>query len=100
MVDGQDHTGANKAINRLVFGGHYGKKYFSQGYTREDNVYVFELQLWEPKVNTLWQVFGKGNQESYEQFSLKNKTQNTGAACCGAIRGHQLGAKDLLAPTS
>jgi hypothetical protein len=45
-----------------------GKKYFSQGYLREDKVYVFELQLWEPEVKTLWQISGKDNQESYEIF--------------------------------
>lgn len=30
-----------------------GKKYFSQGYLREDKVYVFELQLWEPEEKTV-----------------------------------------------
>lgn len=29
---------------------------------------MFELQLWEPEVKTLWQISGKDNQESYETF--------------------------------
>ena len=31
---------------------------------------------------------------------IPNVCRIAGAACCGAIRGHQLGAKDLLTPTS
>ena len=31
---------------------------------------------------------------------IPNVCRIAGAACCGAIRGHQLGAKDLLPPTS
>ena len=30
---------------------------------------------------------------------IPNVCRIAGAACCGAIRGHQLGAKDLLTPT-
>ena len=31
---------------------------------------------------------------------IPNVCRIAGAACCGAIRGRQLGAKDLLTPTS
>ena len=31
---------------------------------------------------------------------IPNVCRIAGAACCGAIREHQLGAKDLLTPTS
>ena len=31
---------------------------------------------------------------------IPNVCRIAGAACCGASRGHQLGAKDLLTPTS
>ena len=31
---------------------------------------------------------------------IPNVCRIAGAACCGAIRGHQLGAKGLLTPTS
>ena len=31
---------------------------------------------------------------------IPNVCRIAGATCCGAIRGHQLGAKDLLTPTS
>lgn len=45
-----------------------GKKYFSQGYTQDDGSYRFELQLWEPRVETFWEVIGLTRQESLEAF--------------------------------
>ncbi|MDO4459315.1 MAG: hypothetical protein Q4C42_04390 [Clostridia bacterium] len=45
-----------------------GKKYFSQGYSTDKNIYVFELQMWEPKEVLLWRICGKDNQESFEEF--------------------------------
>ncbi|MCR5309807.1 MAG: hypothetical protein K6E32_00150 [Lachnospiraceae bacterium] len=45
-----------------------GKKYFSQGYIDDEKKYVFELQMWEPEIKTLWQVRGLSNQESLDVF--------------------------------
>ena len=45
-----------------------GKKYFSQGYNREDGTYRFELQLWEPYAETLWFIEGLERQESLDAF--------------------------------
>ena len=44
------------------------KKYFSQGYVADNGENVFELQMWEPENKMLWQVIGKSNQDSYEEF--------------------------------
>ena len=44
-----------------------GKKYISQGYIKDDK-YIFELQMWEPQEEILWQISGHNNQESLEAF--------------------------------
>ena len=45
-----------------------GKKYFSQGYVKDNGKYYFEVQLWEPQSAVLWSVSGLSNQESLESF--------------------------------
>ena len=35
-----------------------GKKYFAQGYTRDDNISVHEVQLWEPEEKLVWRKEG------------------------------------------
>lgn len=45
-----------------------GKKYFSQGYTQENGEYHFELAMWEPKTEVLWEIDGHTNQESLDAF--------------------------------
>ena len=63
----------NAFMNMLTYGEeliytYKGKKYFSQGYTTKDGKYVFELQLWEPYEDILWQVSGLSCQESLALF--------------------------------
>ena len=45
-----------------------GKKYFAQGITDDDGKYVFGIQMWEPEEKLLWEITGKDDQESYEEF--------------------------------
>ena len=45
-----------------------GKKYFSQGYINENGDYHFELQMWEPVTDLLWEINGYNNQESFDAF--------------------------------
>lgn len=45
-----------------------GKKYFAQGITDDEGKYVFGIQMWEPEEKLLWEITGKNEQESYEEF--------------------------------
>ena len=45
-----------------------GKKYFAQGYTRDDNVSVHEVQLWEPEAKVIWQEEGGSAEERILYF--------------------------------
>lgn len=44
------------------------KKNFAQGITDADGKYVFGIQMWEPEEKLLWEIIGKSEQESYEEF--------------------------------
>lgn len=69
MIDGD----INEFVDKL-WGGeeliyvYNGKKYFSQGYTLPDGRYRFELQIWEPYGDVLWEVEGLSRTESLEEF--------------------------------
>ncbi len=69
MIDGNIDEFMDKLWNgeELIFT-YNGKKYFSQGYNSDDGQYVFELQIWEPYIDTLWLTIGLSNQESTDSF--------------------------------
>lgn len=59
MINGNvDEFLDNLWVGEEVIFTYNGKKYFAQGYTREDGVSVHEVQQWEPEEKLIWQMEG------------------------------------------